>query len=56
MPEIKYCPLGKLGEDRCLKEQCAWWIDSMYAHETGCAIFVIGNELKSIAQKAEDDR
>jgi len=63
MAEKKLCPMtfnavcstggfgkkAKLGDFKCRGEECEWWLDGRYAHETGCAYTVIANALKSIA-------
>jgi len=47
--EKKYCPLGKPGEMFCIEKECAWWAESVYENRTGCAIKILSNTLRAIA-------
>ena len=58
---MKQCPLKFKREGLhtvdtdCAKGSCAWWLDRKYAHETGCALFVIAGALIGIDRKLHDD-
>ena len=52
MAEKKRCPLLFNQKNQylegCGEDKCAWWIDGLYNHETGCSLAVLARTLTII--------
>ena len=45
---LRISPMKAKGSIYCTRNECAWWVNGKYDHETGCSLAVLARALTVI--------